>query len=128
MAYRPLVTVGGYAFPEPSTYNGNTGTLVDNARNTAGYVIGSVIRDDVGKAEMSWNYLTIQQWSRILKCFKISSGGKFVNYVTFFDQTEGDWTSRYMYVSDRNAGMWRRDPDTGADLGWMNCKLSLVEV
>jgi hypothetical protein len=91
-------------------------------------VIGSVIRDDVAKVSLSWRYLSTADWAAINKCFKISAGGKFYNTVTFFDQSEGGWVSRVMYVSDRSAGMWRRDPDTGEVLGWTECKLSLVEV
>lgn len=128
MPFRALVTVGNYAFPEPSTYSGNTATLVDSARNLAGKVIGSVIRDDVAKVELSWRYLTVKQWAAINKCFKRSAGGKFYNIVTFFDQSVGGWVSKDMYVSDRNAGMWRRDPENGDILGWTDCKLSLVEV
>ena len=128
MAFRALVTVGNYAFPEPSTYSGNTATLVDSARNLEGVVIGAVIRDDVAKIEMSWRYLTIGEWAAINKCFKISAGGKFYNTVTFFDQTVGGWVTKTMYVSDRSAGMWRRDPENGNVLGWTECKLSLVEV
>ena len=128
MAGRALVTVGGYSFPEPSTYSGNTSTLVDSARNVQGYVVGSVIRDDVGKVEMSWKYLTVQQWANILKCFSIARGGKFYNSVTFFCQDIGGWTTRQMYVSDRKANMFRRDPKTGNVLGYTDCSLSLVEV
>lgn len=128
MAGRALVAVGGFAFPEPSTYKGNTSTLVDSARNVQGKMVGSVIRDDVGKVELSWKYLTIEQWSGILKCFRQASGGKFINNVTFFCEDLADWTTRQMYVSDRNAEMFRRDPETGAVLGWTNCSLSLVEV
>lgn len=128
MAGRALVTVGGYNFPEPSSYSGNTATLVDSARNTQGVVIGAVIRDDVGKVEMSWRYLTVQQWADILKCFSISRGGNFYNNVTFFCQDIGGWTTRQMYVSDRKANMFRRDPKTGEVLGYTDCSLSLVEV
>lgn len=128
MAGRALVAVGGFAFPEPATYKGNTSTLVDSARNVQGKMVGSVIRDDVGKVELSWKYLTIEQWSSILKCFRQASGGKFINNVTFFCEDLADWTTRQMYVSDRNAEMFRRDPETGAVLGWTNCSLSLVEV
>lgn len=123
-----LITVGGYAFPEPSTYSSSTSTLVDSARNTEGVVIGSVIRDDVAKVELSWKYLTVEQWARVLQCFRIASGGSFYNSVTFFLQDTGDWTTRNMYVSDRSAGMWRRDPETKEVLGWTDCKLSLVQV
>lgn len=119
-----LVTIGGYELPEPSTYDAVTSTIVDSARNVAGYVVGSVIRSDVAKIEMSWRYLTAEQWATILSLFNSS----FYNSVRFFSQSSGNYEVRTMYVSDRNAGMWRRDPDTGAVMGWLNCTLSLVEV
>lgn len=128
MAFKALVTVGGYDFPEPSSYSGNTATLVDSARNAQGVVVGAVIRDDVGKVEMSWKYLTVAQWANILKCFSISRGGNFYNNVTFFCQDTGGWTTRQMYVSDRKANMFRRDPKTGEVMGYTDCSLSLVEV
>lgn len=128
MAVKALVTVGGFAFPEPSSYSGNTATLVDSARNAQGITVGAVIRDDVGKVEMSWNFLTVKQWADILKCFSIARGGNFYNDVTFFCQDIGDWTTRQMYVSDRKANMFRRDPVTGDVLGYVKCSLSLVEV
>ena len=128
MAFRALVSVNGYDFPEPSTYSGNTSTLVDSARNVQGVMIGSVIRDDIAKVELSWKYLTVEQWANIQKCFRQSSGGKFINLVTFFDQSVGGWVTKEMYVSDRQSGLWRRDPKTGDVLGWTNCSFSLVEV
>ena len=128
MAFRALVSVEGYDFPEPSTYSGNTSTLVDSARNVQGKMVGSVIRDDVAKIEISWRYLTVEQWARIQKCFRQSSGGKFINLVEFFDQSVGGWVKKEMYVNDRQAGMWRRDPNNGDILGWTDCKLALIEV
>ena len=128
MAFRALVKVGDYDFPEPSTYSGNTSTLVDSSRNVQGKMIGSVIRDDVAKVEISWRYLTVEQWARIQQCFRQSSGGKFINLVSFFDQSVGGWVDKDMYVSDRKAGMWRRHPETGDILGWTDCSLSLIEV
>lgn len=119
-----LVTVAGYELPEPSTYTSGTSTLVDSARNVSGYVIGSVIRNDVAKVELSWRYLTAAQWANILRLFT----NNFYNSVTFFNQATADYTTRQMYVSDRSAGMWRRDPTTGEVLGWTDCALSLVEV
>lgn len=128
MAINALVTVAGVALPEPSTYSGNTSTLVDSARNVDGKMIGSVIRDDVAKVELTWRYLTVQQWASVNKLFKQSAGGAFINSVTFFDQSAGAYITRQMYVGDRSAGMWRRDPSSGSVMGWTDCKLSLVEV
>ena len=128
MAFRALVSVDGYDFPEPSTYSGNTSTLVDSSRNVQGKMVGSVIRDDVAKIEISWRYLTVEQWARIQQCFRQSSGGKFINLVDFFDQSVGGWVRKEMYVNDRKAGMWRRSPENGDILGWTDCALSLIEV
>lgn len=119
-----LVTVAGVELPEPSEYRGNTATLVDSARNVQGRVIGSVIRHDVAKVELSWRYLTAQQWAEVLSLFNQS----FYNSVKFYNQATADYTTREMYVSDRNAGMWRRHPVTGEVMGWTECSLSLVEV
>lgn len=119
-----LVTVGGYALPEPATYSATTSTIVDSARNVSGYVVGSVIRSDVAKVELTWRYLTARQWARVLSCF----AGSFYNDVKFFNQVTGGYETRTMYVSDRTAGMWRRHPETGEIMGFTNCALSLVEV
>lgn len=119
-----LVSISGYDFPEPSTYDAVTSTIVDSARNVAGYVVGSVIRHDVAKVELSWRYLTTEQWASILSLFT----NNFYNDVRFFNQATNNYEVRTMYCSDRTAGMWRRDPDTGAVMGWLNCSLSLVEV
>ena len=126
MAFRALVTVGDYDFPEPSTYSANTSTLVDSSRNVQGKMVGSVVRDDVAKIEISWRYLTVKQWADIQKCFKGSD--KFTNLVTFFDQSAGGWVTKEMYVSDRKANVFRRDPNTGDVLGWVDPSLSLIEV
>ena len=126
MAYKALVSVDGYDFPEPSAYNGNTSTLVDSGRNVEGKMIGAVIRDDVSKVEISWKYLTVKQWSDILKCFL--GADNFVKEVVFFDQSAGDWIKKDMYISDRKAGMFRRNPETGDVMGWKDCALSLIEV
>lgn len=119
-----LVSIGGFAFPEPSTYNATTSTIVDSARNVSGYVVGAVVRPDVAKIELSWKYLTASQWASILSLFANS----FYNDVRFLNQTTNSYDTRTMYVSDRTAGMWRRDPNTGAVMGYTNCSLSLVEV
>ncbi len=119
-----LVTVAGVALPEPSAYSALTSTIVDSARNVNGVVVGSVVRNDVAKVELSWRYLTAQQWANVLSLFTAS----FYNDVRFFNQATAEYTTRQMYVGDRKAGMWRRDPHTGEVLGFTECSLSLVEV
>lgn len=119
-----LVSIGGFEFPEPSTYTATTSTIVDSARNVSGYVVGAVVRSDVAKIELTWRYLTADQWASILSLFS----GSFYNDVRFLNQVTNQYATRTMYVSDRNAGMWRRDPRNGTVMGYTNCSLSLVEV
>lgn len=121
---KALVTVAGVPLPEPSEYSALTSTIVDSGRNVQGYVIGSVVRHDVAKVELSWRYLTAQQWADVLSLFTTN----FYNNVEFFNQTTATYTTREMYVSDRSAGMWRRHPETGEVMGFTDCKLSFVEV
>lgn len=129
MPTNALVTIGTTALPTPSAYSGITSTIVDSGRNVLGVVIGAVVRDDVGKVEMSWHYLTAAQWSNILKLFSPTFGGSFYRDVTFYDQVRADWITREMYVSDRTStGVFKLNPTTGAPEGWVEPKLSLVEV
>ena len=119
-----LVTVNGVELPEPSSYEGTTSTIVDSGRNVQGKVVGAVVRNDVAKVTMSWNYLTAKQWATILSLFTAN----FYGSVRFYNQVTAGYTTRQMYVSDRTAGMWRRSPNNGSIMGWTGAKLSLVEV
>lgn len=119
-----LVTVAGVALPEPSSYSATNSTIVDSARNVNGVVVGSIVRKNVSKVELSWKYLTVQQWADVLSVVT----GNFYNTVTFFSQTTGDYETKKMYHGDPSSGMWRRDPQTGEVLGWTNCSISLIEV
>lgn len=123
----PMVSIGSFAFPEPSTYSATTSTVVDSGRNVEGYVIGAVIRDDIAKIECSWNYISAQDWANILAQFSPARGGSFYNDVTFFLQDTNSWVTREMYVSDRQAQVFLRDK-AGNIRGYQGATLSLVEV
>ena len=130
-----LVTIirGGEEIPlpkEPSSYSSTTSTLIDGGTSVSGKQLGAVIRENVAQISMSWKYLTVEEWAAINALFKThdGNGSQFSNTVRFFDQTTGDWTSdRQMSVSDRSAGLWRRDED-GNVAGWTDCSLELTEV
>jgi len=89
----------------------------------SGKLLGSMVRSDVAQISLSWNYLSADDWSAINRIFK----DRYINTVRFFDQTKGGWDEREMYISDRAAGMWRRDPE-GEVVGWTGCSLQLTEV
>lgn len=119
-----LVSVNGFNFPEPSTYNATTSTIVDSARNVQGVMTGAVVRHDLAKIEISWKYLTVSQWAAVLSIFTRD----FKVSVRFLNQATGNYDVRTMYCSDRTASGWRRHPETGDLMGWTGCQMSLVEV
>ena len=120
---KALVTIGEYELPEPTAYSGSTSIMVDSGTSVSGHLLGSMVRGDVAQISMSWSYLATDDWARINQIFK----RKYINTVSFFDQTAGGWVERDMYISDRSAGMWRRDAN-GEVLGWTGCSLQLTEV
>ena len=125
---RALVSIGAYDLPEPSTYSGTTATIVDSARNSEGVVIGSVIREDVAKVELTWKFIKPEDWATMLQKFSSTYGGNFYNNVTFFNDVTNDWETRTMYVSDRtNGGVFLRNPD-GSIKGYTGARLALIEV
>lgn len=124
---RPLVTIAGHPIPDSSDYNATSSDVVDSGRNTQAEWVGSVVREDMAKAEMVWKYISAEDWSYILKLFISKYGGSFVNEVTFFSQTTNDWETRKMYPSDRTAGMFLRRAD-GSVRGYLGARLALIEV
>lgn len=123
----PMVSIGSFAFPEPSTYSATTSTIVDSGRNVQGYVIGAVIRDDVARVDCTWNFITASDWADILAKFSPARGGSFYNNVTFYCQDTNSWVTREMYVGDRSAQIFLRNKD-GSIKGYQGASLALIEV
>ncbi len=128
----PLVTIirerldepkFNYALPEPTTYSATTSTMVDSGTSVSGKLLGSIVRPAVRQISVSWNFLNAEDWSEINDLF----AKNYTNDVKFFDQASADWIESKMYISDRSAGMWRRD-DEGNVLGWTGCSLQFTEV
>lgn len=134
----PIATGGeGFVVPTPSTYIGNTATIVDSARNVDGYMMGTVIRNGVAKIQMTWNFITAQDWAALLKQFEPAYGGSFIRNVTFFNQTSGVLETRSMYVGDRTSSgsflLYNADnaPDPswiGLPRGYQGAQFSLIEL
>lgn len=119
-----LIIVNGVELPEPSSYEATTSTIVDSGRNVQGKVVGNVVRHDVAKVSLGWNYISADDWAKTLSLFAKT----FYCSVRFLNQTTNKYETRQMYVSDRSAGMWRRNSFSGSVMGWTGAKLSLVEV
>lgn len=127
--------------PTPSDYTGISTTIVDTGRNTGGEIIGSVVKSDVAKVEMKWNYLTVEQYRNIARLFEPKYGGKFFVPVSFFDvitgSFEGDITQapntttnivREFYPGDRKVAFAHIKLDAnGYPIGYTNVQLNLID-
>lgn len=122
-----LQKVGKYKPPCPSEYVGKTSTIVDAGRNVKGVVVGAVVREDVAAVDVTFAYISVDVWAKILQQFDSKYGGSFYQWVTFFDQVSAKSSTRKMYVGDRTtAGMNVLDKH-GKPQGWLGAKLELVE-
>ena len=122
-----MVSIGAYAVPEPTEYNAQTSTIVDGARNAEGVFIGGIVREDIARIDMSWKFISTSNWATLLQKLSTTSGGNFINSVTFFNQSSGAWETRDMYCSDRKSGVFKRDM-AGNIIGYTNASISLIEV
>lgn len=134
------MTAGGTDFvvPIPSTYVGNTATIVDSARNVEGKMIGTVVRNNVAKITMTWAYISAEDWANLLMQFSPAHGGNFTRNVAFFDQATNSVVTREMYVSDRsssgsfllhNSSTAHGDSSLiGLPRGYQGATFSLIEV
>lgn len=129
---KALVYVNGVALPPPSEYECNTATIVDAARNSNGDEVGAVIKSGVRKITLKWNFITPDKWAGILSLVLNS----FYNSVEFFDQDTATWITKTMYVSDRSAGMFRRNPDVTHPtnplldypvMGWTGARIAFIQ-
>lgn len=116
-----LVTIQGVEIPTPSEYTALTADIVDSGRNAQGTTVAQVVRSDVAKITMKWNWLTVGQWSGILQLFK----NNFFVSVRYYDQVTMGYQTRTFYVSDRSGGLAQLKD--GEPVAWTNCSLSLVE-
>ena len=123
---KPFITVAGYPYPDPSEYEANTATFVDAGRNVNGVTIGAVIREDVAKVSMKWNFVRADEWAKMLQKWSKKFGGSFYSKVEFFNQDTNNWETRTFYVNDRKASVYLRDK-AGKILGYKNPSMNLIE-
>ena len=127
--------------PTPSEYSGISTTLVDSGRNSSGEIIADVIKSDVAKVEITWNYLTVAQYSKIAKLFEKKYGGEFFVPVSFFDVISGNYEGditiapntttnkiRLFYPNDRKVDFAHIKLDSnGKPIGYVGVSLHLID-
>lgn len=147
MATRTLVAIyneytsSWVNLPTPSDYTGSATTIVNSARNASGQVIADVVRSNIAKVELHWNYLTKAQFAMIAQLFEEEYHGSFINAVSFFDVVKGDFDGsistapnastnrcRMFYPNDRKVDFAKMKLDANnMPVGYVNVSLNLID-
>ena len=124
----------------PSAYKGYSTTVVDGSRNASGVVVGQPIIEDVAKIEITWNFLTLEEFAKLSQLFLSKYHGEFYVAVAFFDETLGDFDGdntaspntttnkvRIFYPNDRTADVAQLKLVNGKPVGYTNVQLHLID-
>lgn len=125
---RSLIQIDDYELPDPTTYTAICRDEIVSNKNVSAQNIGAIVREDVASVSATYDYLSIETWSYILKLFNSRYGGSPIRDVTFFDQVSNSWVTREMTIGERTTGgVIRKDRATGRPLGVVKAKLELTE-
>ena len=142
---KPVGTNNWVSIPTPSTYKMTSTTLVDSSRNTKGIVVSQVVREGIRKIEVTWKFLSQDNYSLIAKLFEdasVGGTGGFMCYLKYYDTIRGtliDSSSEHImgdaslpyrtfYVGDRVSDNAQLKLDSQNKIqGYANVKLSLIE-
>ena len=120
-----FIYINGMAFPYPDKDSGlqTISTLVNSSRTADGVMRGEKIGRDQSKIELTWNVLTPEMWSKMLKQFN-----NFYFTIKYIDMVTNDWTTRRFYVGDRSAKPFLIDPKTNNPKYYVQCKANVIDV
>ncbi len=120
-----FIYINDIAFPYPDKESGlqTISTLVNSARTADGVMRGEKIGRDQSKIELTWNVLTPEQWSSMLKQFD-----NFFFPIKYIDMVTNDWVTRKFYVGDRSARPYMIDPVTNKPKFYVQCKANVIDV
>lgn len=97
-------------------------TLVNSARNANAIVTAQKIGRDQEKTEMSWNFLTKEEWEELLRFWDRNF---FFNF-TYYSRVEGVKITRKFYIGDREDTPFQVD-ENGIPTAYRDCTANVVD-
>lgn len=114
--------IDGAVIPPPSGYSFTEADLVENStRNGAGYLSWDVVRQNLGRLDLSWDNLDGERLQHVIQA--IRSKKKF--NATFFNLFTGEYETREFYAGDRASELARF---VNASKYWASLTVPFVEV
>lgn len=96
------ITVNGVALPTPSKMTCSDFDLSEMERNSKGYMVGQIIRENVHKVECTWNRLKQNEYMTIRNAIKPKTS---LN-VNYFIPEENAKSDIICYVGDRTTPIY----------------------
>jgi hypothetical protein len=121
---RNFIQIDDLVCPYPAIgFKMQTATMVNNARNANGVLVGQKVGRELQQMEIEWAHLTASVWSQILK--RLS---KFYIRVRYPDMVSNVWNTRTMYPGNRSAEVFKIDRNTSKPVEYIHCKVNLIDV
>ena len=119
--------------PLPCPQLGSSGISIASAleggRNAENTFIGSVIGEDKLQYELSFSYLSPEEFKSLLNLFDRKKGGRLTQLFRIFDPRENEFRLAEMYIGDRGGRPLGLDEANGyKPTGWCDIKITLIEV
>ena len=110
--------------PNPSTESGKAtiATMVNSGRNANAVVTAQKIGRDQDKTELSWPYMSKEDWEELLTFFDENF---FFNF-TYYSPVAGSKITRKCYVGDRTYQPYDIDAN-GNPIAYKECKLNVID-
>lgn len=116
-----MIKVDGVEIPTPSTYNPYPELREDSSENALGDVVRKIISCR-WKIEMTWDYLTKEQYAQLIEIkFKKS-------FKCEFPSSTGKRVTKTMYAGDPKADAIRLDNKTDTVKDWQSISLNFIQL
>lgn len=112
------------SIPNPDTTSAANiiATLVNSGRNASAIVVAQKIGRDQEKTEMAWNYLSKEDWEKMLKFWDENF---FFNF-TYYSRVEGRKITRKFYIGDRSDRPFQISED-GTPTAYVECRANVID-
>lgn len=108
--------------PDTDSAEGLIATLVNSGRNANGVITAQKIGRDNDKTSMSWNFLTKDEWERMVRFWDKNF---FFNF-TYYSDVAGAKITRKFYISDRKRKPFAIDSE-GFPIAYKDCSANVVD-
>lgn len=111
--------------PEQDSAKNLIATLVNAGRNANAVVVAQKLGRDQEKTEMSWKYLTRNEWETLLRFWDKN----FYFNFTYYSRIQGQKITRKFYIGDRSDRPYPigLDMKTGQPLGYLDCVANVID-